>query len=151
MRKLFERIIDTCRYNLGQVPEKPYYIDDHVERGNCAVVEKLFRQNPDLSQYRDMFGNALLIRAVWERQIEMCRLLLQLGCKPDDVDANGATALHHAVDLWDPRLIDLLIAGEAATEIADENGDCPVDRAEPSQKSEFQKMASKPRPQTGRL
>jgi ankyrin repeat protein len=150
MRKLLERIVDTCRYNLGQVPEKAYYIDDHVERGNCAVVEKLFRENSGLSQHRDMFGNPLLIRAVWERQIEMCSLLLRLGCKPDDVDAKGATALHHAVDLWDPQLIELLIAGGALTEVADENGDLPVDWAEPSQKSDFQRIAGKAPPATGR-
>lgn len=116
MRKFLERIIDTCRYNLGQVPEKPFYIEDHVERGNCAVVEKLFRENPTLLQHRDMFGNPLLIRAVWERQIEMCGLLLQLGCKPDEGDADGATALHHAVDLGDQQLIELLIAGGASAE-----------------------------------
>jgi ankyrin repeat protein len=66
-----------------------------------------------------MFGNPLLIRAVWEHQFEMCRLLLQLGCNPDDVDAEGATALHHAVDLEDQQLISLLVAGGASTEGAD--------------------------------
>jgi uncharacterized protein len=150
MRKFLERIIDTCRYNLGRVPEKPFYIDDHVERGNCAVVERLFGAHPELAQHRDMFGNPLLIRAVWEHQFEMCRLLLQLGCNPDDVDAEGATALHHAVDLWDPQLIELLIAGGASTEVADENGDLPVDWAEPSQKSDFQRIAGKAPPATGR-
>jgi ankyrin repeat protein len=140
MKRLIERIVDTCRYNLGRVPEKEFYIEDHVERGNCGVVEALIRGNPGLSQHRDMFGNPLLLLAVCERRLEMARLLLKLGCEVNTADAHGATALHHAVDVESVEIISLLLANGASARITDENGDVPMDWAEPSRREHFQRI-----------
>ena len=140
MKKLLERIVDTFWYNFGFVPEKEFYIEDHVERGECRVVEKLFRDNPGLQNHRDMFGNPLLILAANEGRLEMCGLLLSLGCDVNAVDATGATALHHAVDNSDLEIVSLLISHGASSRISDENGCVPLDWAKDAHKSNLQRI-----------
>lgn len=140
MRALLERVVDTVWYNLGWVPEKEFYIDDHVERGACTVVERLVRANPALTRYRDVFGRPLLHLAVNEGHCAMSSLLLRLGCNVNAVDAEGATALHHAVDVGSLELVVLLVYHGASPEIADKNGDAPLDLAEDSRKEMIRRV-----------
>lgn len=143
MNKLLGRIVESCRHNLGRVPDNEFRIEDHVQRGRCHVVERLLQANPQLSRHRDMFGNPLLILAVSENQLEMCQLLLKFGCDVNAPDAHGATALHHAVDLNRVEIASLLLIHGASPHFADENGDLPIDWAEPSRREDFHKIISR--------
>lgn len=147
--KLIERIVDTFWFNLGRIPEKEDYIEFHVEKGNCRVVADLFRKNPALSGFRDMFGNPLLIWAVDEGQKEMVELLLSHGCDINGTDAEGATALHWAVCDKNLELALCLIAHGASPNIADENGDVPLDWAEPEFRAELERIIARHRAQGG--
>ena len=140
MNKLLERIVDTFWYNLGRVPEEEFYIDEHVERGNCQVVERLLLSDPSLANHRDGFGTPLLSLAVQDRQHKVTALLLRVGCDVNAVDAEGATALHHAVDEDDSRIFRLLLEYGASPEIADENGDIALDWAESSKRECIRKI-----------
>ena len=122
MNKIFERIKDTIRYNLGIIPEKEFYVYDHVERGNIYVLRKLIDANPDLISWRDMWDESLLHIAVQANRSEVVQWLIDAGCDVNARDVNGESPLHVAASLPSRKISEILLKAGADPHAVDNEG-----------------------------
>ena len=123
MNKFIKGIIETIRYNLGDIPETEYYIEDHIEAGNMDVVRRLIENDRSLIQRRDPFGNSLLHIAVQERQAAIVKFLIEAGCDVNARDEDGQTPLHVEATFPSKEIAEMLIQKGADPRIEDNHGD----------------------------
>ena len=70
-----------------------------------------------------------LMAAVFKKDIELVKLLLDNNADPNIADANGTTAMHYATMFQNYDVISLLINAGADFTLKDNNGKTPIDFA----------------------
>lgn len=80
-----------------------------IERGQIQGIEEIVHSNTIGIDTEDAYGNSLLMMAVQYGNYDFCKFLLKNGATVDHQNSSGNTALHYAVSLGFPAIIDLLV------------------------------------------
>jgi len=95
--------------------------------GNVEVAALLAKHVREINVNSDS-GTALMA-AVFKNDIEIAKMLLDLGADPNIADPNGTTALHYATRFSNIDLIKLLIAYDVDINLRDSKGFSALDYA----------------------
>jgi hypothetical protein len=127
----------TLSFQLGLDGEEPYRAplprDDYdrleemlshaaIRRVVCSEAGEPLPDSPDALDERDRAGCTALHYAVWRREVEMVRALLERGAAVDLAYQGGWTALMDAAWLGDADLVTLLLAAGARTDQRSDRG-----------------------------
>ncbi|KAH6585769.1 hypothetical protein BASA61_006753 [Batrachochytrium salamandrivorans] len=97
----------------GSVP----HVNEMLQAGICINV-------------RDKEGMSLLHWAADRDYLDLAKLLLEHGIQVNAQDNTGLTPLHYALIVESRQMVDLLVhTGHARTDIADKEGETPLDMA----------------------
>ncbi|XP_048769523.2 uncharacterized protein LOC125675771 isoform X2 [Ostrea edulis] len=96
-------------------------------KGEMDMVRDLLGLRTPLQP--DKEGRTPLHFAAQNGHLDICRLLIQHGCHPDDQDQVRYTALHRASSQGHTEVIELLINQHCSIDIQDENGNAAIHEA----------------------
>jgi ankyrin repeat protein len=106
-------------------------------KGDVETVKEILATNPD-KNVRDSFGRTALHDAMFQKNMEVIRLLLEYGFDVNDASPiNGYTPLHDAVLVNNVDAAKLLLEFGADKTIKDTEGFTPLDRARKTGKREM--------------
>jgi ankyrin repeat protein len=98
-------------------------------KGDVETVKEILATNPD-KNVRDSFGRTALHDAMFQKNMEVIRLLLEYGFDVNATGpANGYTPLHDAVWVNNVDAAKLLLESGADTTIKNTDGFTPLDMA----------------------
>ncbi|CAF1042765.1 unnamed protein product [Rotaria sp. Silwood1] len=87
------------------------------------------RRKPYLLNERDEYGRTLLYLAARNGYYDICNFLLRAGCKIDETQKDGSTALHGASFYGHETIVQLLLEYEADPNVINRFGHRPYDEA----------------------
>jgi ankyrin repeat protein len=115
----------------------PQAIINAAYKGDVEMVRRILATGPD-PDVRDAFGGTALHDAIFQKNLEVIKLLLDYGFDINaTVPSNGYTPLHYCV--WTNNLpaVRLLLAYKADKTIKAKDGRTPVEKATKDGKREF--------------
>ncbi|MES2141384.1 MAG: ankyrin repeat domain-containing protein [Pseudomonadota bacterium] len=110
-------------------------LEKAVRNNDLEQVKELARQKNAINLKNETLEFTLLHSAVFEKNPEMVKLLLELGSDINATDFSGKTALHWAVDIFhtscwvDCEIINLLLERDVQVNIKDKYGYTALDLA----------------------
>ena len=103
------------------------------------TLEQIFKEYSYLSEYLGIglhsvnqpghYGNSPLQIAIWRRNLEEVKCLLQAGADPNWRGQYGYTPLHAAATTDQPEIVELLLKAGARVDVADDDGMKPIQLA----------------------
>ncbi|CAF1167872.1 unnamed protein product [Rotaria sordida] len=97
--------------------------------GNYESFVREIRKNHSLLNEKDEYGRTLLYLAARNGYYDICNFLLRSGCKVNETQKDGSTALHGAAFYGHQSIVQLLLEYEANPSIINKFGHSPQDEA----------------------
>jgi uncharacterized protein len=93
-----------------------------------SSVSRLLLKNRAIINEVDKMGRTPLMEAVIQRQLDICRVLVQAGSNVNAREVRNWTALHFAAQEYDYEIVKYLIANGAEINAEDVDGNTPLFR-----------------------
>lgn len=79
-----------------------------VKNEKCSAVRKILKQNVNVNEMDDVLGNTALSHAVFARNIDIIKMLLEHGASPYVENNRGYNAMDAAKLIGDDEIIELI-------------------------------------------
>ncbi len=94
-------------------------------KGDTDAVKQMYKINPDTVNAKNYSGHSPLILASYRNQVDMVKLLIELGADIDYNFGQGA-AIHGAAFKGNMEIIKVLLEHNAKLNVPDNNGTTPL-------------------------